>query len=160
MKPPDLSELQDLYRHALAASWQAQPSDLPADQCIEDLFAGGDGFRKLHNDHKDNLEVPVRPEDSRSSDDQHQKNQGHCRVHSDSSQATIRAHGKGSPMKIAHKQIRNRAGSNTTNVLQEGDNSSDTSRGKTATRNAHLVDEFDQREDLVAWRLPGPIETT
>lgn len=40
----DLYELQDMYRRALAASWACQPGELPADECIEDIFAGGDGF--------------------------------------------------------------------------------------------------------------------
>jgi hypothetical protein len=44
-KSRDAYELQDLYRRALAASWASQPHELAADECIEDIFAGGDGFR-------------------------------------------------------------------------------------------------------------------
>lgn len=44
-KSRDASELQDMYRRALAASWACQPGELPADECIEDIFAGGDGFK-------------------------------------------------------------------------------------------------------------------
>ncbi|KAK3336880.1 N-terminal C2 in EEIG1 and EHBP1 proteins-domain-containing protein [Cercophora scortea] len=44
-KSRDIFELQDAYRRVLAASWASQPGELPADQCIEDIFAGGDGFR-------------------------------------------------------------------------------------------------------------------
>jgi len=44
-KSRDASELQDMYRRALAASWACQPGEMPADQCIEDIFHGGDGFR-------------------------------------------------------------------------------------------------------------------
>ncbi|KAK3994939.1 N-terminal C2 in EEIG1 and EHBP1 proteins-domain-containing protein [Cladorrhinum sp. PSN332] len=44
-KSRDVFEVQDMYRRALAASWASQPTELPADQCIEDIFAGGDGFR-------------------------------------------------------------------------------------------------------------------
>lgn len=40
----DLYEVQDMYRRALAASWACQPGELPPDECIEDIFAGGDGF--------------------------------------------------------------------------------------------------------------------
>ncbi|KAL1837848.1 hypothetical protein VTJ49DRAFT_3321 [Mycothermus thermophilus] len=43
-KSRDVYELQDMYRRALAASWVSQPGELPADQCIEDIFGGGDGF--------------------------------------------------------------------------------------------------------------------
>ena len=45
-KTRELGELQDMYRRTLAASWTAQHGELPADQCIEDIFAGGDGWGK------------------------------------------------------------------------------------------------------------------
>ncbi|KAK4453434.1 hypothetical protein QBC34DRAFT_395617 [Podospora aff. communis PSN243] len=48
-KSGDASEVQDMYRRALAASWASQPGELPADQCIEDIFAGGDGFKSPSN---------------------------------------------------------------------------------------------------------------
>jgi hypothetical protein len=44
-KPRDTSEVQDLYRRTLAASWYRLPSELPADECIEDIFSGGNGWR-------------------------------------------------------------------------------------------------------------------
>ncbi|KAI0019676.1 hypothetical protein F4780DRAFT_427202 [Xylariomycetidae sp. FL0641] len=44
-KSRDASELQDMYRRALAASWACQPGELPADECIEDIFSGGSGWR-------------------------------------------------------------------------------------------------------------------
>lgn len=44
-KSRDLYEVQDMYRRALAASWASQPGEMPADECIEDIFSGGDGFR-------------------------------------------------------------------------------------------------------------------
>ncbi|KAK4660433.1 hypothetical protein QC762_118910 [Podospora pseudocomata] len=45
-KSRDIFEAQDMYRRALAASWASQPGELPADECIEDIFSGGDGFRR------------------------------------------------------------------------------------------------------------------
>ncbi|CAK7263676.1 hypothetical protein SEPCBS57363_000691 [Sporothrix epigloea] len=44
------TEIQDVYRRALAASWACQADELPADECIEDIFGGGDGFRTQFND--------------------------------------------------------------------------------------------------------------
>ncbi|KAI9852380.1 MAG: hypothetical protein M1838_000902 [Thelocarpon superellum] len=38
-------EMQDMYRRTLASSWAAQVGELPADQCIENIFAGGSGWR-------------------------------------------------------------------------------------------------------------------
>lgn len=45
-KGRDMSEVQDVYRRALAASWACEQGELPADECIEDIFNGGDGFRR------------------------------------------------------------------------------------------------------------------
>jgi hypothetical protein len=44
-KSRDAAEAQDMYRRALAASWDCQPGELHADECIEDIFAGGSGWR-------------------------------------------------------------------------------------------------------------------
>ena len=44
-KSRDAAEAQDMYRRALAASWDCQPGELHADECIEDIFAGGNGWR-------------------------------------------------------------------------------------------------------------------
>ncbi|KAF1823553.1 uncharacterized protein K489DRAFT_379548 [Dissoconium aciculare CBS 342.82] len=42
----ELGELQDMYRRTLAAHWAGAPGELRADECIEDIFAGGDGWGK------------------------------------------------------------------------------------------------------------------
>ncbi len=47
----EVNELQDMYRLALAASWACGSVDneLSADRCVEDIFAGGDGWgKKVH----------------------------------------------------------------------------------------------------------------
>ncbi|KAI1127272.1 N-terminal C2 in EEIG1 and EHBP1 proteins-domain-containing protein [Nemania abortiva] len=44
-KSRDTAEAQDMYRRALAASWDCHPGELHADECIEDIFAGGTGWR-------------------------------------------------------------------------------------------------------------------
>ncbi|KAF3933443.1 hypothetical protein ABW19_dt0208532 [Dactylella cylindrospora] len=36
--------IQDIYRKSLAASWQLQTGELNAVDCIENIFAGGDGW--------------------------------------------------------------------------------------------------------------------
>ena len=45
VKGHENADVQDVYRRALAASWACQAGELPADECIEDIFSGGDGFR-------------------------------------------------------------------------------------------------------------------
>ncbi|QIW96109.1 hypothetical protein AMS68_001627 [Peltaster fructicola] len=42
----EVGEMQDMYRRTLAAYWASQPGELKADECIEDIFAGGDGWGK------------------------------------------------------------------------------------------------------------------
>lgn len=42
----EIGEAQDLYRQTLAAYWASQPGELRADECIEDIFSGGDGWGK------------------------------------------------------------------------------------------------------------------
>lgn len=49
-KSHENTEIQDVYRRALAASWACQADELPADECIEDIFSGGDGFRMHFRD--------------------------------------------------------------------------------------------------------------
>ncbi|KAK8070941.1 hypothetical protein PG997_011144 [Apiospora hydei] len=52
LKARDTSELQDMYRRALAASWACQPGELPADECVEDIFGGGDGWKNPASPHR------------------------------------------------------------------------------------------------------------
>ena len=42
----EVGEMQDMYRRTLAAFWASQPGELKADDCIEDIFGGGDGWGK------------------------------------------------------------------------------------------------------------------
>ena len=42
----EMGEMQDMYRRTLAAYWSSQPGELKADDCIEDVFSGGDGWGK------------------------------------------------------------------------------------------------------------------
>ncbi|CAN8100259.1 unnamed protein product [Discula destructiva] len=63
-------EVQDLYRRALAASWACQPGELPADECIEDIFNGGDGgdvTPRVGTPRNDHRKMMFRREDSGSS---------------------------------------------------------------------------------------------
>ncbi|KAF5656469.1 hypothetical protein FHETE_10990 [Fusarium heterosporum] len=49
-KPRDAAELQDLYRSVLSASWCRQPNEHSAEEVIEDIFGGGNGWKtKPHN---------------------------------------------------------------------------------------------------------------
>ena len=60
-KSRETGESQDMYRHTLAASWAAQPGELKADECIEDIFAGGDGWGSHlhHTGHHSSTPTPA-----------------------------------------------------------------------------------------------------
>ena len=82
-KPTETREGQDMYRRTLAASFAAQTGELPADQCIESIFAGGDGWR--HDD--DNP-------DSVPGDDQVKSRRGPAGISNPGSHSGRPAHGE------------------------------------------------------------------
>ena len=43
----EAGEMMDMYRRTLAAYWASQFGELKADEAIEDIFSGGDGWGKL-----------------------------------------------------------------------------------------------------------------
>ncbi|KAJ2970088.1 hypothetical protein NUW58_g9805 [Xylaria curta] len=60
-KSRDNAEAQDMYRRALAASWDCHPGELHADECIEDIFAGGSGWRDgIVKQSRSHTESPIR----------------------------------------------------------------------------------------------------
>ncbi len=58
-KSRDASELQDMYRRALAASWACQPGEMQADECIEDIFSGGDGSQQVGDAEGSGARTPL-----------------------------------------------------------------------------------------------------
>jgi len=147
-KTRDHSELHDIYRRSLAASWAAQAGELPADQCVEDIFNGGSGF-KAHSPG------PLSPHDLPPN--MHTSHHHHTRQHSNASDKSASTIRKPSRIHMGHK----RDGSREGGLQKEGSESSlnesldGGERGRTGLRRASEVDEFEVREDLIAWRLPG-----
>lgn len=147
-KARESGKLQDMYRRTLAASWAAQAGELPADKCIEDIFAGGDGW----GGNQGASGVPSPRIGGSTEDDE-----------SDSDHRTVRGH------------KRNTSGSHATlkpNYRPRTSSKSDTSTGavsgrgsiaqhvrsgqgsKTSDRRpAHEIDEFAAREDLRSWAI-------
>jgi hypothetical protein len=151
-KSRDHSELQDMYRRALAASWACQPGELPADQCIEDIFSGGDGWKDKY-DPKSNLPRTRVAVHDDSGDEQHtHTHRRNGSTASSKSQSTIKTQ-KG------HRKQRSRDIGRASGIQSpKGETSSDSARrGRDGGgfRTAQEIDEFDVRDDLVAWALPG-----
>ncbi|KAH7409366.1 N-terminal C2 in EEIG1 and EHBP1 proteins-domain-containing protein [Cadophora sp. MPI-SDFR-AT-0126] len=155
-KSRDHGELQDMYRRALAASWAAHEDELPADQCLEDIFNGGDGW-KTH----DKVSTPRITHDDSGEERNlrhHHRSTSGASSKSGTSQSTIT--GK-RVMRMGHRHSRSREtlGPSSQSALDMHDTSSENSsdRGRTGFKKAPEVDEFDIRDDLVAWRLPSTV---
>ena len=177
-KPRDNSEIQDLYRRTLAASWYSQTSELPADECIEDIFSGGNGWRTkvdssaTASDEEEMHSRTLRPGDFRRMT-QHQQQRTHHATHrrahsgaSDKSITTVtgragtyygsersqRSNSRdGSGGSRDGDRVRDRSGSLVSMVpTMHSDNSRDE-----AYKRIKEVREADARDDLVAWSLPN-----
>jgi hypothetical protein len=164
----EAGELQDMYRRALAASWGAQAGELPADQCIEDIFSGGDGWGSKHA--QDKVPTPrqhTRPgaqQDQQSDDDDYEHLHHHHRLHhrhnrtrsSSSSRSMSTITGKSMGATIRQRPGHVRVSSRSSTDSQHHDSSSESSeRGRIGFKRAQELDEFLMRDDLMAWKLPG-----
>ncbi|KJZ75772.1 hypothetical protein HIM_04929 [Hirsutella minnesotensis 3608] len=179
-KGRDVSEIQDLYRRTLAASWSRHPYELPADECIEDIFSGGNGWRTKRDaqsragtatDDDDDLETDadagqstLRPGDFRRLAAQQQQQQQHHHHHlhlhhllGQRSQHQLhhrRAHSGSSDRSTSTVTGRGGAGASPKkNVRIAGSRGG--SAGAGPARRVRELDESDLREDLVAWKLPS-----
>lgn len=134
-----------MYRRNLAAFWTAQSGELKADECIEDIFAGGDGWAK-HDD-------PNHPSATRNTTAA--ASAGAARgAHNHKNPRTHR-----SPKRRHHHQPRvfnppssssvsGRASleQHASNMAAEAEASQDNSNFE--------VDEFEIRDDLKSWKVP------
>ncbi|KAF7576355.1 NT-C2 multi-domain protein [Pyrenophora tritici-repentis] len=149
-KSREAGELQDMYRRTLAAYWSAQPGELKADECIEDIFAGGDGWGDRDKPYSQHMRTPTSrfaPGDSSTSVSENDSR--HMR-------ATSTAHRK------SHETLRpgDMKANRPSNVRGRGSLEQQASHLKAEAERKRYgpqqeVDEFDLREDLCSWRRPG-----
>ncbi|PSK34071.1 hypothetical protein B9Z65_8397 [Elsinoe australis] len=183
-KSRENGELQDMYRRTLAASWAAQPGEPRADECIEDIFAGGDGWgqRTPKNEHS----RAATPTQSRLNvkDDSDDESGGLSRDSSASNLSSIFGRGnknKWSPSKNAARKtpvsqhgfgeggVRDKP---SMSMLKPGSVSGRTSLEQQARKmekaggrdfgmkkGRHEIDEFDNpyKEDLRSWKIRGSV---
>lgn len=146
--------LQDMYRRTLAASWLAQAGELPADKCIEDIFAGGDGWGA---DHDSGMNASPRlggSTEEEESDGDSRTLRGHKRHASGTgSRSTIK------PTRHERKSSKGEA-PNTGAISGRGSIADHIQSGSDAKNNTrrrmHEVDEFTAREDLRSWQILSP----
>ena len=150
-KTREIGELQDMYRRTLAASWAAQAGELPADKCIENIFAGGDGWAK------EKTSKPVAGAKHRAENET-----------GDSETETRRTHGhhkrnSSTVSRNAENKPRNHERKSSGEEASKGISSSSEKRGQQAQSSSvkggslshpmHEVDEFAAREDLRSWEI-------
>lgn len=195
-KSREASELQDMYRRALAASWCCQPGELPADECIEDIFSGGNGWKDpnygggKHTDrhhsqesrgrHADDLSSTssgsesvyggtLRPSDAHKMRDQLGHRRQHSETRSEKSMLTVkggrgqsrkplgREHSRGDPFTDSRRSRSDSVASLTPTMASLGSGSgSGREHVYGPARKEHReINEFEVRDDLVSWALPG-----
>ena len=148
-KTRELSELQDMYRRTLAASWACKGGELPPDKLIEDIFAGGNGGL---------MPPPEKPRRRHEDDDSDSDSRRTIRnLHTDSS-------GHPNHPQLGHHN-RNSSKSNSIDVPSTPGMGSVSGRGSIdqqiqhSTRKGHGRNEekdfteFDVREDLRSWSI-------
>jgi hypothetical protein len=147
----DIGEMQDMYRRTLTASYASQIRELPADECIEDIFAGGDGFGSKIG--KVEFQNPFDSADENGSDGGHlvppSKNRRYS--HGPKSAQTAPNKSPRSSPRIGHG--RNSSGP-TAKRNGDGQSTSSSDEHKHPTpRKANEVSEFDVRENLRSWSI-------
>ena len=151
----ELGKLQDMYRRTLAASWAAQDGELPADECIEDIFAGGDGWGKTRKDGK-KISKPSTTE-SDESDADRRTLKGHHRNtsgnHSKSSNNKFKSHLRTSSRS---KNSSESSGVNGRASIEQQVQSSSSDTPAYNWRRVDELNEFTAREDLRSWEISTP----
>jgi hypothetical protein len=153
----EAGDLQDMYRRTLAASWTTQNDELLPDILVEDIFAGGRGYRPARSgraaadtDYDDNsisdtasrttvqegrlsTSVPEKRPKSSLSSRSRSDMRGDTLAESSSLSGSTISSGKGS--------------------LESSFQDAKEKTTWRSTRSAHEVSEFEVREDLRTWEI-------
>ena len=158
-KTRELGELQDMYRKTLAASWTCNKDEMPADECIENIFAGGDGWRHGEPNSGNSLPLPTvkRSEDSTEdaeSDGDSRRLPGHMRRPSGHRHHTNDKHRSHTRTSSKTEEVYNNteAVSGRTSIEQQV-HLSQSGKKKKSHRRTYEVDEIEAREDLRSWEI-------
>jgi hypothetical protein len=146
-KSREAGELQDMYRRTLAAYWSAQPGELKADECIEDIFAGGDGWGDRAKPYSPQRGLRFAPTPGDSSASVSDNDSRHTRG---SSQLYRESHETLRPGDVRPKS----SGGRARGSLEQQTKHMQAEAERTRHRPHHEVDELSLREDLRSWRLP------
>ncbi len=149
-KTREIGKLQDMYRRTLAASWAAQAGELPADKCIEDIFAGGDGWGGA----RDAGVVPgMRMSVDYTDGHVDEATSGYGHQRKPSSQGSNKT---AKPTMSAHQRNRGKSEasfSGRSSIEQQVQSNGAETKRRARGASAHEVDEFVAREDLKSWAI-------
>lgn len=150
-KTREIGELQDMYRRTLAASWAAQAGELPADECIEDIFAGGDGWAK----NQPGGTGSKRREDAEQAENGAERRTMLGRHKRKSSGFVRHAVNKARSQELKHSDGEDVSGvSGRTSIEQQVQSNSEKGALQGYDRmRARELDEFEAREDLRSWEI-------
>lgn len=147
--PRENGSMQDVYRTNLAAYWTAQPGELKPDECIEDIFAGGDGWA----DTKDSAMNARRDSPERRT----------SRRRRGSKDPDLRSRSRSRDSYNQNSYSAARGGKNANNrmfggmsgqaSLEQHANTLKAEAERSGTVTSSEVDEFDIREDLHCWKI-------
>jgi hypothetical protein len=150
-KSRETGELQDMYRRTLAAYWSAQPGELKADECIEDIFAGGDGWgdRAKPYGSPGGKQTGIRFATGDSSGSTSEGERRHHTKHGGSIQRKSHETLRPSDMMATSPTTRGRGS------LEQQAHQMKMEVERTRRKPHQEVNEFDVREDLRSWKLDG-----
>ena len=142
-----------MYRRTLAASWAAQAGELPADQCIEDIFAGGDGWGR----QEQSGQTPsLRPSDESTEERDSEGDRTTVRRQGNTSSDYGSRLGTKPRHTPSNSQDHGRRGANGVSgrlSIEHQVQSGASESIKHGFERAHEVDEFSIREDLRSWEI-------
>lgn len=154
-KTREINRLQDTYRQTLAASWAAQVGELPADKCIEEIFAGGDGWggRGPNNNFGGDSNRSTQSLDANDSDGDQKTVRGphHGRL-SPTYRPSLHSHHRTNSREHSRRKSQSTV-SGRGSIDQVQASGADSIMPDYERIRSHEVDEFAAREDLRSWEI-------
>ena len=146
-KSKEHHEYQDMYRRNLAAFWTAQPGELKADECIENIFAGGDGWGK----RDDPNHLTVNQDQTRNSSDRRETH--NLTASTGFSNRSAQSSNNSSRFQPRAYSTPSSSGVSGRASLEQHANNMKAEAEASKSAQDHEVDEFDLREDLKSWKI-------
>lgn len=151
-KSRETGDLQDTYRRTLAATWSCREDELPPDELVETLFAGGSGLEApIATTPYTRFQVDDYDESASMSDTDSRRTVQDARLSpafdkrpQSSSSTTSLNESKSSDTLIA---------SSGKGSIQQQVYSTNREKMRRANRHAREISEFDVREDLKSWEI-------